>query len=136
LPRGAGRPSDIVRFRDRLLVLTESKLLSIEDGAIVEIASWTDPKLFAVDDLYCAAPLAVFENELYAGSPKDVALYRFNSERRRASMRSRGGKLASRPSAPDQPSFVNPATPSTGAKSTELAAVSRSIKSIRESTTL
>jgi hypothetical protein len=84
LPDGAGRPADIVRFRDDLVVLTEHALLRLggsakntTTNATTTLASWDDKKLFAVDDIYCAAPLAVYEGELYAGSQKDGALYRF-----------------------------------------------------------
>jgi hypothetical protein len=81
LPADAGRPADIVRYRDGIVVLTERRLLRhSDDGATTVlasvVASWTDPKLFAVDDVYCAPPLAVHANVLYAGSQKDGALLR------------------------------------------------------------
>jgi hypothetical protein len=79
LPEGVGRPADIVRFRGELVVLTENALLSLGSGSesIRTLATWNDKKLFAVTDIYCAAPLAVYQGELYAGSQKDGALYRF-----------------------------------------------------------
>lgn len=77
LPSDAGSPADIVRFRDGLVVLASQSLLKLNaDGAFTPIATWTDKKLFAIDDIFCAPPLAVHENELYAGSQKDGALYR------------------------------------------------------------
>ena len=46
-------------------------------STLTTIATWDDKKLFAVDDIYCAPPLAVYDGDLYAGSQKDGALYRF-----------------------------------------------------------
>lgn len=85
VPTDAGAPADIVRFRDGLVVLTEHRLLRLGAGdALTTIASWPDEGktkgLFAVDDLYCAPPLAVFGGDLYAGSQRDGALYRLVSE--------------------------------------------------------
>ena len=88
LPEGVGRPADIVRFRDDLVVLTEHALLRLggdgKDGKgsatlalTLTLTSWDDAKIFAVNDFFCAPPLAVYEGELYAGSQKDGALYRF-----------------------------------------------------------
>ena len=77
LPAGVGRPADIVRFRDGLVVLTDRALLRLDGDKAMTIATWDDKKLFAVTDFFCAAPLAVYQNELYAGSQKDGALYRF-----------------------------------------------------------
>jgi hypothetical protein len=77
LPPGVGRPADIVRFRDGLVVLTDRALLRLDGETATAIATWDDKKLFAVTDFFCAAPLAVYQNELYAGSQKDGALYRF-----------------------------------------------------------
>jgi hypothetical protein len=79
LPEGAGRPADVVRFRDDLVVLTEHALLRLGPGGKVTstLATWDDAKLFAVNDIYCAPPLAVYGGELYAGSQRDGALYRF-----------------------------------------------------------
>jgi hypothetical protein len=77
LPATAGRPADITRFRDSLVVLTEHALVRIDGTETKTLATWEDKKLFAVSDFYCAAPLAVYDNDLYAGSQKDGALYRF-----------------------------------------------------------
>jgi hypothetical protein len=78
LPSKAGRPADVVRFRDGLVVLAERALMKLDEGDVLtNIATWDDKKLFAVDDIYCAPPLAVYDGDLYAGSQKDGALYRF-----------------------------------------------------------
>ncbi|MDB4993872.1 MAG: hypothetical protein JWM74_1304, partial [Myxococcaceae bacterium] len=84
IPPFAGRPSDITRFRDGLVVLTEKRLFKIEsDGTTLSaIAVLDEPKKptpFVVDDLFCAAPLAVYRNELYAGGQRDGALYRLTT---------------------------------------------------------
>jgi len=76
LPVDAGRPADVVRFRDGLVVLAERALLRLDGDVLAPIATWTDKKLFAADDFFCAPPLAVYDGELYAGSQKDGALYR------------------------------------------------------------
>ncbi len=77
LPSTAGRPADVVRFRDGLVVLAEHALMSLDGDALTTVATWDDKKLFATDDFYCAPPLAVYDGDLYAGSQKDGALYRF-----------------------------------------------------------
>ncbi len=79
IPPEAGRPADVVRMGDDVVLLTERRLYTLDSStlAISEIASWTDPKLFAGDDFFCAAPLAVFDGDLYAGSQKDGSLMRF-----------------------------------------------------------
>ncbi len=76
LPVTAGRPADVVRFRDGLVVLAERALFKLDDDALTPIATWDDKKLFVVDDIFCAPPLAVYDGDLYAGSQKDGALYR------------------------------------------------------------
>jgi hypothetical protein len=81
VPASAGRPTDITRFRDGLVVLTEHALFKLDGETLTSIATWPNTgdtkKLFAADDFFCAAPLAVYENDLYAGSQKDGALYKF-----------------------------------------------------------
>lgn len=77
LPQNAGRPADVIRFRDGLVVLAEHGLFRLDP--ITPIATWDDKKLFAVDDFFCAPPLAVYDGDLYAGSQKDGALYRFDA---------------------------------------------------------
>jgi hypothetical protein len=72
LPADAGRPSDITRFRDTVVVLTERGLWRLDGTAIARV----DDKRFAVDDLFCAAPLAVFRNEIYAGGQRGGTLWK------------------------------------------------------------
>ena len=82
MPAGAGRPSDITRFRDAVVVLTEHGLWKVEgDGlASTPIAKVEGkPSPFEVSDLFCAAPLAVFRNELYAGGQRGGTLYKLAS---------------------------------------------------------
>jgi hypothetical protein len=76
-PEDAGRPTDITRFRDALVVLTERGLFRLDGEVPVQVSVVTEKKTpFVVSDFFCAAPLAVFRNELYAGSQRDGALYR------------------------------------------------------------
>jgi len=78
LPEDAGRPTDVTRFRDGLVILTERRLLHLSDrGEIAEIAAVTEKvSPFAWGDIFCAAPLAVLAGDLYAGGQRDGALYR------------------------------------------------------------
>jgi hypothetical protein len=79
VPPGAGRPSDITRFRDAVVVLTERGLWKLDGAALATtpIARVQDKQTpFAVTDLLCAPPLAVFRNELYAGGQRGGALYK------------------------------------------------------------
>ncbi len=76
LPPDSGRPADVIRFRDALVVLTEHALLRFDGDKLAPIATWDDKKIFPVNDIFCAPPLAVYDNDLYAGSQKDGALYR------------------------------------------------------------
>jgi hypothetical protein len=40
------------------------------------VAAVADGRTFRFDDVFCAAPLAVYRNELYAGGQRDGSLYR------------------------------------------------------------
>jgi hypothetical protein len=82
LPADAGRPTDVTRFRDALVVLTERRLLRLgDDGAIAVVATVDEKKSpFELGDFFCAAPLAVYQNELYAGGQRDGALYKLAAE--------------------------------------------------------
>jgi hypothetical protein len=99
LPTDAGAPTDVVRFRDALVVLTEWGLYRLEAPAraaatsrnagapdaqawrVTPITRVTDAKSpFELRDILCAAPLAVFANELYAGGQRDGSLYRLVSD--------------------------------------------------------
>jgi hypothetical protein len=100
LPDEVGRPTDVTRFRDAVVVLTERGLYRI-DGPATD-GPWTAPadgvadtttKLvaaiddgadagakkkspFEVSDFFCTAPLAVMGNVLYAGGQRGGTLYR------------------------------------------------------------
>jgi hypothetical protein len=94
LPADAGRPTDVTRFRDSVVVLTERGLYKLAGEAIdgaagvdaadgvasvtaSVIAPIDDKKSpFEVSDFFCVAPLAVFKNELYAGGQRGGSLYR------------------------------------------------------------
>jgi len=81
LPNDLGVPTDIVRFRGALHVLTSRGLLRL-DGATPTVLARIGEKRspFELDDSFCAAPLAVFQGELYAGGQRDGALYRFKPD--------------------------------------------------------
>lgn len=81
LPAGAGRPTDIARFRGALVALTERGLWRVDADPPTELAR-IDAKRspFAITDSYCAAPLAVFRGELYAGGQRDGSLWRLDAE--------------------------------------------------------
>lgn len=80
LPEGAGRPTDITRFRDAVVVLTERGLYKLTDDADpIALARLDDKEKkspFEISDFFCSAPLAVFKNELYAGGQRGGSLYR------------------------------------------------------------
>jgi hypothetical protein len=78
LPPEAGRPTDVTRFRDAVVVLTERGLYRLsEDYVATSIATIDDKKSpFEVSDFFCAAPMAVFKNELYAGGQRGGSLYK------------------------------------------------------------
>ena len=81
LPPAAGRPTDITRFRDGLVVMTERGLYALRDGAPALIAEVKEKKSpFAVGDFMCVAPLGVYRNQLYAGGQQDGALYRLEEK--------------------------------------------------------
>ncbi len=81
LPAEAGAPTDVTRFRGQLVVLAERGLLRLDGERATLIAPVTDAKSpFEIRDGLCAAPLAVFDNELYAGGQRDGALYRFTPD--------------------------------------------------------
>ena len=85
LPDGVGVPTDIVRFRGALHVLTSRALLRLHDpddaleAVLYRLPEQTPRKRspFELDDGFCAAPLGVFQDALYAGGQGDGALYRF-----------------------------------------------------------
>jgi len=77
LPDDAGRPTDITRFRDALVVMSERGLFKLAGDVPVRIATVTEKKTpFVLSDFFCSAPIAVFQNALYAGGQRNGALYR------------------------------------------------------------
>jgi hypothetical protein len=77
LPPDAGRPTDIARFRGALVALTEKGLWRVDvdpPAALARVDGKRSP--FALSDAFCAAPLAVFRGELYAGDQRDGSLWR------------------------------------------------------------
>jgi hypothetical protein len=79
LPRNAGAPADISRFRGVLVVLTERGLFRIDRDppeAVAMFASQDGRTPFEVHDHFCTSPLGVLDGVLYAGSQRDGALYR------------------------------------------------------------
>jgi hypothetical protein len=76
LPADAGKPTDITRFRAAVVVLAERGLYRLDGEVVTPIAKVAEtPSPFAIDDLFCAAPLAVFGNGLYAGGQRGGSLY-------------------------------------------------------------
>lgn len=77
LPSDAGAPSDLVVFRGELYVLCEWGLYRLDAGTPRLVARVTEKKSpFVLRDALCSAPLAVYDNELYAGGQNDGSLYR------------------------------------------------------------
>lgn len=83
LPPGAGAPTDITRWRDGLVLLTTRGLYRVNGDAFALVAP-VDRRVvrgepqgpFDLGDGFCAAPVAVLGNTLYAGSQRDGALWR------------------------------------------------------------
>lgn len=87
LPDGVGSPTDVRRFRDGLVVLTTRALVRVDGETPVVLGSVplaggakekATPSPFALDDIFCSAPLGVLGGELYAGGQRDGALYRWD----------------------------------------------------------
>lgn len=79
LPDGAGRPTDVKRFRDAVVVLAERGLYRIDGDTVAPepIARLEEKKSpFELTDFFCGAPLAVLGGELYAGGQRGGTLYR------------------------------------------------------------
>lgn len=75
LPADAGAPTDVLRVGRDLLVLTERALVRLgANEAIARVEGKKSP--FELTDGYCAAPLALFKGELYAGGQRGGALYK------------------------------------------------------------
>jgi len=81
LPAEAGAPLDLARFGSSLVVLTEHELFALDaSGETTSLGRLEAPSPFELSDHYCAAPLAVFQGELYAGGQRRGELYRFVSD--------------------------------------------------------
>jgi hypothetical protein len=81
LPAEAGRPTDVVRFRGALVALTERGLWRVDVHPAAELGRHDKPRSpFAITDMLCAAPLAVFRGALYAGDQNDGALWRIAAD--------------------------------------------------------
>jgi hypothetical protein len=74
LPAGLGSPTDITRFRGALVVMMERGLVKLDGTVIARVTDKKSP--FALVDLYCGAPIAVYRNELYVGGQRDGALFK------------------------------------------------------------
>lgn len=78
LPEGAGAPLDLVQFGSALVLLTEHQLLALSrQNEFTRLAEIEHPSPFELTDHYCAAPLAVFQGQLYARGQRKGELYRF-----------------------------------------------------------
>ena len=77
LPPDAGRPTDITRWRGALFVLAERALLRLDDHDVPSVVATVSDRIspFELKDLFCGAPMAVYDNHLYAGGQRDGALY-------------------------------------------------------------
>ncbi len=91
LPPEAGDVTDLTRWRDGLVALTARGLWRLDGAAVTPIAEAPTVTAtvrgraaavshFRVDDVFCAAPLAVYRGELYAGSQRDGSLWRVVGE--------------------------------------------------------
>ncbi len=91
LPPGVGAPTDLVRWRDGLVLLSVGGLFRLDGTTLRPMAAApTVPARvrgrrvvashFGVDDVFCAAPLAVYQGHLYAGSQRDGSLWRLVEE--------------------------------------------------------
>jgi hypothetical protein len=79
LPRHAGWPADITLFRGVLVVLAAQGLYRLDQDPptlVARVTTRDGHSPFEVADSFCAAPLAVLDDELYAGGQRDGALYR------------------------------------------------------------
>jgi hypothetical protein len=79
LPEGAGAPSDLIRYKGALVVLTKNALFALDNTKVTRIADAPNPSPFLHDDHYCAAPLAVLQGRLYAGGQRKGYLYRLDA---------------------------------------------------------
>ncbi len=90
LPQEAGRPTDVMRVGDRLVLLAERGVFSTPAAKLVPDANeWMaiatvdgllkkpkEKSPFTLDDYFCGAPIAAFDGALYVGGQRGGALYR------------------------------------------------------------
>jgi hypothetical protein len=77
LPAEAGRPTDITRFKGALVALTEQGLWRVDVEPPVELGTVGEKRSpFAISDVFCTAPIAVFRGALYVGGQRDGSLWR------------------------------------------------------------
>ncbi|MBX3130035.1 MAG: hypothetical protein KF718_25180 [Polyangiaceae bacterium] len=71
LPQDAGRPTDVLRVGERLLVMAERALLELSAAGAQVVARVEEQKSpFSLDDTYCAAPLVVFDGKVMIGGQR------------------------------------------------------------------
>lgn len=92
LPPAVGRPTDIRRFKNGIVVLTERALLRLDAAMKVTVLGEVFPapgndaestikptkkktSPFVLDDIFCSAPLRALGGRLYAGGQRDGSLY-------------------------------------------------------------
>jgi hypothetical protein len=86
IPASAGRPTDIRRFGEELVILAERALLSLApDGTTKELLHLDLPgakdkkkAAFELSDFFCAAPLGIYKGQLYVGGQRGGTLYRID----------------------------------------------------------
>jgi hypothetical protein len=78
LPPEVGMPTDVTRAGSDLVLLAERALVRLGTNDIVaRVEGKKSP--FELTDGYCAAPLAVFKGELFAGGQRGGALYKLTA---------------------------------------------------------
>ncbi|APR87161.1 hypothetical protein A7982_12510 [Minicystis rosea] len=83
-PKNAGAPTDVTRFRGVIVALTERGLWRLDGdtpASVATVTSMDGRSPFEHLDLFCAAPLGVLDNELYAGSQRDGSLWKLSEMR-------------------------------------------------------
>lgn len=87
LPQDLGAPTDVTRAGDAVVVLQERGLSRLGGGVIATVPDHDPPQKkkrrpspFDLTDLMCAAPLAVFRGELYAGGQRGGSLWKLAAE--------------------------------------------------------
>jgi len=87
LPATAGAPTDLLRWRNGLVLLTTQGLYRLDGTHLQPIAEapTTTARVrgrsvaishFALDDVFCASPLAAYQGALYSASQRDGSLWR------------------------------------------------------------